>query len=97
MVADNQGAPICGCIFKHATHNRDVDLTTVRSVAFPGSTSQSSDVVDAVGHRLADISHMTSDGMLQACITPYTHDNREGIAEHSFSIMVMFGCLAASA
>ena len=31
--------PDCSWIYKHATHNRDVDLTTVRSVPFPSCAS----------------------------------------------------------
>ena len=52
--------PGCDCVFQHAARDRDVDLTIVQSVPPPGHASQSSEAVDAAGHRLAELSHILS-------------------------------------
>ena len=54
-VADSEDAQAVSCIFKHAAHNRDVDLTTVRSVPSSGRASQITKEVETAGRRLAEL------------------------------------------
>ena len=76
--------PGCSYMFKHATHNRDVDLMTVQSVPSPGHVSQSTEEVEMTEHRLTEHSHMLNNGELS--VISDTQENLEGIAEHLFSI-----------
>ena len=67
-----------------ATHDGDVDLTTVQSVPSQGRATQSTEEADTTGYRLEELSHMLSKGELP--VVPDIQENREGFAEHSHSI-----------
>ena len=76
--------PGCSCIFRHATNNRDAGLTTVQIVPSPGRASKITVEAKTVGHRLAELSLIAYKGELP--VVSDTQENREGIAEHLFSI-----------
>ena len=71
-------------IFEHVEKNRDVDLTIVQSVPSPGCAFQRTEEVEMAGHQLAEPLQMPCKGELP--VVSDTQENREGIAEHSFSI-----------
>ena len=55
-------------MFKNATHNHDVDLTTVRRVPLPGNAYQSMEEVNEAEPHLAVLSHMLSINALPVVI-----------------------------